>query len=202
MAQTAVTHRIVPVALGVGMLALVVAAGLSPNAGAVPAQSYCQYNQCVAGTGIPWWALAAIAIVVVAALLGALLFMRRGRRPPSQPVQPYAGPPSGATGAAAAAAPSGPTGPAATPEYVESPSDVSAPPPVVPTSPPAGGGTPPKAAAPAGTAPAKPATGEPDIDSLMAELDKISTEILKRPKPPAGGASGGGGSGGSAGGSS
>jgi hypothetical protein len=54
-------------------------------------------------------------------------------------------------------------------EYVETPEDVGSAPPTL--------GTPP--GAPAAASGAKP-EAEPDIDSLMAELDKISGEILKR----------------------
>jgi hypothetical protein len=161
------------------MLAVIIAAGLSPNTGAVPAQSNCQYNQCVGGTSIPWWVLGAIVVAVVAALLIALLLMRRRRRPPAAPVRPYVAPGAGPAGGAPAAAPA-PTGPA--PPYLETAEDVGAAPPAVPAGgPPAGavGG------AAAGAAAGK-AAEEPDIDSLMAELDKISSEILKRPKPPSG----------------
>jgi hypothetical protein len=194
-----VGRRFIPLAFGLGVLAVLVAAALTPNAGAVPAQSYCQYNQCIAGTGVPWWALAAVAVIIVAALGAALLMMRRGRRPPSKPVQPYQSPPGGATGGASG--PTGPAGPAATPAYVEGPEDVGAVPPPLTTAPVAGAvaGAAAGGAAGAAAATAAKSSGEPDIDSLMAELDKISTEILKRPKTPPGsggdaGASGGGGS--------
>jgi hypothetical protein len=173
------------------MLAIVVAAGLAPNTGAVPAQGNCQYNQCIAGTSIPWWLLAVIVVIVVAALLAALLLMRRGRRPPSTPMQPYTGPSAGA-GPAGPSSPA-PSGPA--PEYLETAQDVGAPPPV----PPVGAATTAAAAGGAGAAAGAAATNgqEPDIDSLMAELDKISSEILKRPKGPAGGSDTSGSSSGS-----
>ena len=183
---------VIPLAFGLGMLAVLVAAALTPNVGAAPAQSYCQYNQCIAGTGVPWWALAAIAVIIVAVLGAALLLMRRGRRPGSAPVQPYQGPPGGASGG-----PSGPAGPAATPAYVETPEDVGTAPPPLTGPPAAGAAAGATAGAAAGGATAAKAAGEPDIDSLMAELDKISTEILKRPKTPPGGGDAGtsGGSG-------
>ncbi|MGA8303118.1 MAG: hypothetical protein WB873_05410, partial [Thermoplasmata archaeon] len=82
MSLNARLSRIVPVGLGLAMLAVIVAAGLSPGTGAVPAQSNCQYNQCVAGTGLPWWVFAAIAIIIVAALAAALVLLRRRRTPP------------------------------------------------------------------------------------------------------------------------
>jgi len=182
MARSHATSRVVPIALGLAMLGIIIAAALSPNTGAVPAQGYCQYNQCIAGTSIPWWVVAVIAIVVVAAL-GAALFLMRRRRPPSG-VRPYAG---AAGGGAAAGGPAPPGGAApAQPEYLETAEDVGSAPPV-----PAGA----VAGAGAGAASGAAAKGaqEPDIDSLMAELDKISTEILKRPKtPPEGGGDTGG----------
>lgn len=184
MSESGRSRRIVPVALGVAMLAIVVAAGLSPNTGAVPAQGNCQYGQCVAGTGIQWWVLAAIVIVVVAALAAALVLLRRRRTPPrsAMGVPPPAGPTPGATGGRVPPPPP----PAAAPAYLETPEDVGRTLPNVPTSPPARTA----AAGAAGTAGAAGAgaaagEGEPDIDSLMAELDKISGEILKRPKSPA-----------------
>ncbi|HYA58570.1 MAG TPA: hypothetical protein VEH57_08970 [Thermoplasmata archaeon] len=167
--------RIVPLALGLGMIAVVVAAGLSPNAVATTAPAGCAYNQCPAGTSIPWWAIGAIVVLVLVGLIAAVLLFRR-RRPPAAaaPVQPWQepteGPPSGATGGP----PSGATG--VPPPYLETPEDVSQGPPPVPIQKTA---VPPPP--PAGEEP------EPDIDSLMAELDKISGEILKRaPKQPPG----------------
>jgi hypothetical protein len=55
--------------------------------------------------------------------------------------------------------------------YVETPEDVSAAPPSEAVAGVAAGG-------------AAAAATEPDIDSLMAELDKISGEILTRGTPP------------------
>jgi len=161
------------------MLGTVVAAGLAPTIGAVAAQSNCEYNSCTSGssTPFPWWIVAAVlAVVVVAALIGLMLLRRR---PPSGTSAPAAWqPPSGATGpggpmppsAAPAAAMVGGTAAAAAsrPSYVETAEDVGQIPPA------------------AGTGAAGEA--EPDIDSLMAELDKISGEILKKaPKTGSGG---------------
>ncbi|MGA9839562.1 MAG: hypothetical protein WBS16_03895, partial [Thermoplasmata archaeon] len=105
MAPNPRTTRIVPVALGVAMVAIIVAAGLAPQTGAIPAQSSCQYGNCPAGTGLPWWVFAAIAILVVAALAAALVLLRRRRTPPSggPPTQgAMGGPAAGAAGGAAA----------------------------------------------------------------------------------------------------
>ncbi len=181
MSTTRSAGRIVPIALGVAMVAIIVAAGLTPNTGAVPAQSNCPYGQCVAGTNLPWWVVGVIAIVIVAALAAALVLLRRRRTPPASGT-PSATPSQGPTaGAMGGTAPPPPPPPAAAPAYLETPEDVGATLPHVPTAAPVGaavvaGGA--GAAAGAGAA----SEGEPDIDSLMAELDKISGEILKRPK--------------------
>ncbi len=189
MVQQTSGRRIVPLALGVAMLVTVVAAGLAPTVGGVVAQSSCQYGDCSSGSAspFPWWIVAVvIAVFVVAALLGLLLFRRR---PPSQPSPPEAWePPAGASAAAAPTAgapppppvaPAGTVAPApraAAPAYVETAEDV--------------GQVPPAAAAGAGAG-AAAGEAEPDIDSLMAELDKISGEILKKaPKQGQGGSEG------------
>lgn len=154
-------RQIVPLALGAGMMAIVIAAALAPLAAPVPAQSECPYGVCPnQSSGIPLWAIGAIiALVLAAALILGLFYFRRRRRP---------GPPAGAA-PEAAAGPYGPGAPAAAaPAYLETPEDVGAPPPAVPAEPPA---TPPEE----GT--------EADIDSLMRELDKISNEILKKSEP-------------------
>jgi hypothetical protein len=152
------------------MLAVLIAAGLFPNAGTVQAQSSCPYGGCTTSSAIPTWELVSILVVIAAAAIAAaLVIMRRRRRPPATPVQAWKGaPPAGA--GTAAAAPGAPAAP--TPPYVETPEDVGHAMPAVPAAGAAGA-----AAAPA----AAGAEGEPDIDSLMAELDKISGEILKKP---------------------
>jgi len=185
MVQTQWARRLLPIALGAGMLGTVVAAGLAPTIGAVAAQSNCQYSQCPAGssTPFPWWIVGVVLVVLIlAAILGVLLFRRR---PPTSPPAAEAWePPSGASGAG----PAPPSPPAAAPavvagavaggaaapvaNYVETPDDIGETPPAVV----------------GGAAAAGAAAQEPDIDSLMAELDKISGEILKKaPKPGSGG---------------
>jgi hypothetical protein len=150
------------VALGVAMLAVVLAAGLFPNSGTVAAQSSCPYGGCTSSTSaVPVWEYVSILVVIAAGAIIALLFIMRRRRPPktSSTVTPWAGPP-------AAEAPAGPAA-----AYIETPEDVGqTPPAVAPT-------TVAEAAAPAAAAGAESGA---DIDSLMAELDKISTEILKK----------------------
>jgi len=152
------------------MLAVIIAAGLFPNTGTVQAQSACPYGGCSSSSSIPTWEIVSVLVAIAAgAIAGALLLMRRRRQPPppAAPMEPWQeGPP--AAGGAVAAAPVGPT-----PPYIETPEDVGqAPPAVAPTK---------AAAGPAAAVAPAAAEGEPDIDSLMAELDKISNEILKKP---------------------
>ncbi|MGP8072750.1 MAG: hypothetical protein ACLPZM_06440 [Thermoplasmata archaeon] len=176
--------RAVPLGLGVAMLATLVAAALSPNIGAVPVQAACQYSNCSSGTSspFPWWIVGVIAVLIVALLAAYLIFGRR--RPPAQggkgPAawEPPAGAAAGGAGAGGAttptspAAPSTPEGPA--PSYIETPDDIGSGLPEVASAAAVGG------AAAGGATGAAAGEDEPDIDSLMAELDKISGEILKK----------------------
>jgi len=170
--------RIVPLALGIAMLAVVLTAGLFPNAGTVQAQSSCPYGGCTTSSSVPVWEYVSILVVIAVAAILALLFIMRRRRPPRATMAA-----AGAAGGAAAAPPAwgedstAPAGPS--PSYLETPEDI--------------GHAPPSVVTPATATPAEAAGGaaagtesSSDIDSLMAELDKISTEILK--KPPAKGA--------------
>ncbi len=169
------------------MLAVIIAAALTPNLGAAAAPSAVQpasnYNQSPSSSGLSGLDYVAIAVVVLAvAVLIAYVFLRRRRPPSAAPsVQPWQGGP--APGAAPPpAAPPPPPPPAAIPAYLETPEDVSQAPPPIPAA--KGAATGAAAGAAAGAASAE---AEPDIDSLMAELDKISGEILKRaPKKGAG----------------
>ncbi|MHB8351668.1 MAG: hypothetical protein ACYDFT_03115 [Thermoplasmata archaeon] len=206
-----IRRTVVPAILSIGMLAIVILVALTPNTGAIPAQSACQYNNCSTpsqGLVIPTWGWILIALIVIAVLVG-LLFMysrRAGQRPPPEAVTVDSGS-SGPSGPAAA------EGPNASPElesaaigapivagaavagdapYVETPQDVGAttPPPVAPAKGARAGAA--AAAAVAGGAAA--GADEPNIDALMDELDRISGEILKKgPKggPPLGGSGGG-----------
>ena len=154
------------------MLAVVVAAGLFPNTGTVHAQSSCPYGGCsTPSSAIASWELVSILVLIAAIVVAAALVLMRRRRPPAPagPPQPWQeGPPAGA-GAVVAAPPGAP------PPYIEGPEDVGHAPPPLAT--PAA-----KAVAPAAPAAAPAAAPEgADIDSLMAELDKISSEILKKP---------------------
>jgi len=165
------------------MLAVVLVAGLFPNAGTVQAQSSCPYGGCTTSSAVPVWEYVSILVIVALAAIVALLFIMRRRRPPR--AAPRA-PTAAAGGAVAPLTPwaEGPSPPSGAPAaYMETPEDVGHAPPSIPPQ------APPPAAPPAGAAGgAEPAS---DIDSLMAELDKISTEILKKePKKGSGGSSG------------
>ena len=121
----------------------------------------------------PWWAVAVAALAVVGILGGALLYSRRrpGRRP--APVAVDSGP---SAGEAAPVVPEYIEGPPTPPTPVEMPGASSMPAvsAIAPEVPPP---------APA-VAPAAPPTGPaPDIDRLIEQLDKIASEILKRPTP-------------------
>ncbi len=212
-------RAVVPLSLGLGMLGVVVAAGLSPNTGVVRAASNCTYGQCVASQPpFPLWAVAVSVAAVVVALLLTLLLLRRRRRP-GQPPSEWQGPggsgggPSGdipradlapvaGTGAVAGSTvPAWHEGTSHDAEPEETPAEPES---LPPTGGPSGGmpeepeaavsapPLPPPAPSPGsptvrgGPAPtpkaAEPAAeeGEPDIDSLMSELEKISGEILKK----------------------
>jgi hypothetical protein len=168
------TKGIAPVVLGVAMLAIVIAAAFTPNFGTVSAQSSTPYNQPASSpSGLSTYAwLGIAAVIIIAALLLALFLMSRRRGRPTPPAgargaEPWeGGAPSTGPGSSPAGGPPGPS-----PAYLETPEDVgSAPPPV----------SAPAAGAAAGAGAGAPKEEEADIDSLMAELDKISGEILKR----------------------
>lgn len=212
-------RAVVPLSLGLGMLGVVVAAGLSPNTGVVRAASNCTYGQCAATQTFPIWAVASAVAVVLVALLLALLLLRRRRRPGQPPSEwqgpggPGAPPDSGATtaeemGTAGAIAGSTAMAPpawheGATPDdpYAPAPSETGPPPSggesmdyadvPVPVAPPSPEPPAPVEAPPPPTTPAAGASdeAEPDIDSLMAELEKISGEILKKSPKKRGGSS-------------
>jgi len=171
--------RIIPLTLGIAMLAVVLVAGLFPNAGTVQAQSSCPYGGCTTSSSVPVWEYVSIFVIIAVGAIVALLFIMRRRRPPrATTVAPAAGAPGPLTPwAETETAPSGPSAP-----YIETPEDVGhAPPSVGPSAAAA-------AAPPAGAAAGAEAGS--DIDSLMAELDKISTEILKKAPQKGAGAKG------------
>jgi hypothetical protein len=174
--------RIIPLTLGVAMLAVVLVAGLFPNAGTVQAQASCPYGGCTTSSSVPVWEYVSIFVIIAVGAIIALLFIMRRRRPPRATTLPPATSAGGAPPPLTpwAEAPTEPTGPTA--PYIETPEDVGHAPPSV--APPAAAAAPP-AGAVAG------AEGGSDIDSLMAELDKISTEILKKAPQKGAGAKGG-----------
>jgi hypothetical protein len=191
-------HPLVPIILGSAMLVVVLAAALTPNFGAVAAQSSCPYGNCTSGSGsaFPWtWLFVGLAIIIAAIILALLLISRRRKTPPpttqawvpggaggaggpgGTPPPPPSGEMAGA-GAVAGTAAAGTAADASSPAYVETPTDVG----VVPEAAgAAGAGAAAGAAAGTGAGYAEgSAAGGGDIDSLMAELEKISGEILKK----------------------
>ncbi|MFZ1024191.1 MAG: hypothetical protein WAN87_08655 [Thermoplasmata archaeon] len=178
-------HPLVPIILGSAMLVVVLAAALTPNFGSVAAQSSCPYGNCTSGSGsaFPWtWLFVGLAIIIAAIILALLLISRRRRNPPAS-TQPWVPGGAGSTGGAPGSPPStGTTGVGAaggtSPAYVESASDIGT---VPATAAVVGAGT--AGGAAAGYAEGS-AAGGGDIDSLMAELEKISGEILKKGQSP------------------
>ena len=75
-----IRKSIVPGALGLAMLAIVIAAALSPNTGAVTAQSSCQYNNCTSSASTFPWVWVGATLVIVAAAIATFLLLRRGGR--------------------------------------------------------------------------------------------------------------------------
>ncbi|MCI4362867.1 MAG: hypothetical protein L3K13_00965 [Thermoplasmata archaeon] len=186
MLRPAVVRRALPALAVAVLLTALIAASLAPDTGAVPAQSTCQYGNCSSpSNSTPLWAWGAVGgfILLIAALI-ALLLIRNRRRgggaasasavPPDAGVAATEGPVTPGGGAAAVAVPA----------YMETEDDVGAAPTVMPST-----------TAAADVPEPAPGSEEPNIDSLMDELDRISGEILKKdPKvkgsaPPSGDAS-------------
>lgn len=180
-------RRLIPTALGAGMLAVIVAAALTPNIGIVAAQTACQYNCTQPQNNTLEYALiGGLVAAIVAALLALLIFQRRKRRGPGggavaaweqpsdgpggpgasnepAPVSDYGSvPPGGATSYDSAGAAAGAVGyeEASTPPEA-GPEWAEATPPPLPTT-------------------VVRDESEPDIDRLMKELDQISDDILKK----------------------
>lgn len=185
-------RRIVPIVLGVAMLAVILAAALTPNVGVVQALTPAQYGQPASTSGTSIYVyLGIVALLIVAALIAALLLVRRRRKPPAtgtQPVEAWkGGPGAGSPPSGASTPPPPPTtspaylesigpvghGPSAPASYVETPADVGHAMPVAGPTVSVAAGT----GAAAGAAAGEP---EPDIDSLMTELDNISAEVMKK----------------------
>ena len=155
---------------------------LVPTTGAVPAQTTCAYGVCPAamGSGNTTWEVLLILLIVVALALGVLILRSRRRRPGggSGPPDEWSPGTAGSVGPAEELAPAGALGAVGGSMYQEQPEDV--------------GQVPPEMPAMDSMPPAAPA-GEGDIDSLVAELDKIGQEILTRgpkvtkPTPPSSG---------------
>ncbi len=181
-------HPLVPIVLGSAMLVVVLAAALTPNFGAVAAQSSCPYGNCTSGSGssFPWtWLFIGLAIIIAAIILALLLISRRRRNPPPEAQAwvpggagttggaPPPPPSTGTVGAAGAVGGGSAGGGGSAPSYFESPEDVGTVPAAAGTAAVAGG-------VGAASYAEGSAAGGGDIDSLMAELEKISGEILKK----------------------
>jgi len=178
--------RLVPYLLGAALLGvtLFAAAGASGGTPPLTASTACVYANCPTATNVsPIAVIGILGLLALVAIVLGVFVLRDRRRGPRKPPAAW----SDTSAAASAGGPSGPSGPGAseaeTPEvagaavaggaaagaaaaaaaYTETPEDVAAPLPEVPT--PAAGGA-------------------SDIDSLMAELDRISGEILKRGQTP------------------
>jgi hypothetical protein len=72
--------RIVPLALATAMLAIVIAAGLAPNAAVVQASSNCAYGPCPAVSPVPPWEVGSLVAAVVLALVAGLVLLAFRRR--------------------------------------------------------------------------------------------------------------------------
>ncbi|MCI4322800.1 MAG: hypothetical protein L3K03_02050 [Thermoplasmata archaeon] len=111
--------RVIPTLVGLGLMAFVIAAAISPNiAGSAPAQTACPYGACPVVNNSPGSGLSALelggifALAVVIALVAGLLLMR-SRRPPGGAAAAGGGAAGGAAAGAYAEGPpaewSGPT---------------------------------------------------------------------------------------------
>ncbi|MFZ0946402.1 MAG: hypothetical protein WAN54_21105, partial [Syntrophobacteraceae bacterium] len=113
-----------------------------------------------------WWVYLAIALAVIVVVLLASLLVLRRRRPPAAAEPPEEPSPKGVTPSTGG----GP--PAAVPAYIETPKDVGLAPPVIAAA--VSGGEAAAATAPVTT------DAESDMAALMAELDKIGSEVVKK----------------------
>jgi type IV secretory pathway TrbL component len=162
--------------VGVALVVLALGVGFASGSTVTPAQTGCSYGQCPQTFALSTIEIVLILLAIIAVALAVLWLRGRRRRAAAgaEPVTPWqAGPPPGEGGAAAdelaaGAVGAGAAGAAVAASYVEGPEDQSVPQPGMPTAPGAAGAA---------------AGEEPDIDSLMQELDKISGEILQRNAP-------------------
>jgi hypothetical protein len=176
-------QKLIPLALGSTMLFVILAAAVSPNFGTVAAQSTCPYGNCASGgsSNFPWISVfVALAVILAAIILTMLvLYYRRRSPPPSQ-----SGGPGGAASSAKDDLPpppsTGTTGvtelTSSNPSYAEAAEYF---------------GIPPLGAGPSATWSSPAWTGSvssaerramlaAEINSVVLEIDILSTEILKR----------------------
>lgn len=74
-----------PIYLGSAMLMVLIAAALTPDFGTVAAQSSCPYGNCTSGSGssFPWISVfVALAVILAAIILAMLVIYYRRRNPP------------------------------------------------------------------------------------------------------------------------
>jgi hypothetical protein len=175
-------HKLIPFALGSTMLFVILTAALTPDFGTVAAQSSCPYGNCTSGSGssFPWISVFVALAVILAAIILALLaiYYRRRTPPPPQPAGPaVAGgteggstppPPAGTNGTEEAAS-SSPTYAEAARYFGITGSGVEA---VQTRNPISWMGTSAHAHGPTDVG--------AELDSIMAEIEQISGEILKR----------------------
>ncbi|MFZ1023916.1 MAG: hypothetical protein WAN87_07260 [Thermoplasmata archaeon] len=176
-------HKLLPILLGSTMLFVILAAALTPNFGSVAAQSNCPYGNCTSGSGssFPWISVfVALAVILAAIILALLVIYYRRRNPPP----PQAAGPAGVGGAGGSGSPPPPStgtigideGVSSSPSYAEAARYFGI--------------------TPAGTQAVQPDassswSGNPgypegrvnvgaELDSILAEIEQISGEILKR----------------------
>ena len=169
--------------LGSALLLVVVAAALTPNFGTVSAQSSCPYGNCTSGSGssFPWTELfIGLAVILAALILAMLAIYYRRRKPPADDDSDVPGG-AGSTGIGTTPPPSTGTTQIGTsaeagPSYLDATKFFGT---IPPPPDEAGSGA---TAAWAGTTSyaARSVGVEADLDSILAEIEKISGEILKR----------------------
>ena len=169
------------------MLAVILAAALTPNSGSVAAQSSCPYGDCTSGSGsgFPWISVfVALAVILAAIILAMLVLYYRRRSPPPPPPEGGAGNADNSTTDASAPPPSSSTvgseeSTSSNPSYIEAAQYFGIPP----------LGSPATTAWPSQTwtgMAATPGTREAlaaEVDSVVMEIDILSSEMLKRSAP-------------------
>lgn len=176
-------NRLVPAALGSTMLFVILAAALTPDFGTVAAQSSCPYGNCTSGSGssFPWISVfVALAVILAAIILAMIVIYYRRRNPPP----PHGAGSAGAGGSAGGGAPPPPaTGTSGTeeaasssPTYAEAARYFGITTPGAEVIHARGSGDWIETSAYT----RGPTDVGAELDSIMAEIEQISGEILKR----------------------